>query len=82
MAEQIKIQGSLAQLATEKCACGNESWEKTYVLKKVPGLMIGQSAATLMPVEMYRCDNCKVLHPDFKEIMKKINGEEIKKLNS
>jgi len=81
MTESKKLNIDLSQLTNEKCECGNEYWEKCNILKKVPGLMIGQAQATIMPVEMYRCDQCKTLHPDFLELLKKINGEAIKKLN-
>lgn len=81
MEEPKQLNVNLAQLVNERCACGNDYWEKINILKKVPGLMIGQAQATIMPVEMYRCDKCKTLHPDFTELLKKINGEAIKKMN-
>lgn len=54
----------VTKLYNEACSCGNKFWEKAVILKKIPGIYIGQSQATLAPVEIYRCDKCREVHPD------------------
>lgn len=58
-----KINVNLTQLKNEACTCGCKFWKQAYVLKTVPGILIGQQGATVAPVEFYCCMKCEEPHP-------------------
>lgn len=67
MNQQRQVNADVTKIRNERCSqegCGNMFWEKTYILKLIPGLMIGQSQAICAPVEVYCCTKCKAVHPN------------------
>lgn len=64
MSQQQKVNVDLRQLKNEACICGNKFWKVAYVLKMVPGILLGQGgSATVVPVEFYCCNKCEEPHP-------------------
>jgi len=63
--QQKQIQVDLTKIKNVSCICGSKFFEKTYVIKDVPGLMVGQTQNTMMPVEIYKCSSCNQIHPRF-----------------
>lgn len=62
-----QIQVDLTKIKNVKCKCGNQFFERINVVKKIPGLMIGSTQDVMSPVEIYRCDLCKQVLPDFEK---------------
>lgn len=68
--DKKQIQVDLTKIKNVKCKCGNAFFEQAYVIKKVPGLMVGSTQDLMSPVEIYRCDLCKTVLPDFENAIK------------
>lgn len=65
MSQQKQISVDITKLKNVSCACGNKFFEKTFVIKIIPRLMIGAPEDVPQPVELYRCTDCKIVLPDF-----------------
>lgn len=65
---------NLSALPTEKCKCGNVTFNQVAFLKRVPGLMIGQSSDELIPVPGFACTKCQKLYEFGKDDQKKPDG--------
>jgi hypothetical protein len=50
---------NLAQLSDIKCPCGNAMFHQTFMLKLVPGLLIGLAQNDAAPIPVYQCTKCK-----------------------
>jgi hypothetical protein len=72
MSQQKQINVDLTKIKNARCTCGNMFFEKTYVIKIIPGLMTGQTQPTMAPVEIYRCNapGCLIVLPDFLNAIK------------
>lgn len=66
---QKKVNVDLSKIKNVKCTCGNTFFEQAYIIKRIPGLMVGSTQDVMSPVEIYRCDKCKEVLPDFKNAM-------------
>lgn len=49
----------------ELCSCGCSYWRQETLLKNVPGLLLGTSKKTLVPLPVFVCANCGTAHKDF-----------------
>lgn len=67
MSQQKQINVDLTKIASVKCVCGSKFFEQSYIIKKVPGLMVGATQDVMSPVEIYRCSDCKKVLPDFEK---------------
>jgi hypothetical protein len=57
MNKNLKV--DLSKCYNEKCTCVNSLWRKTFVVKRVPGILIGEAGKDgFMEVEILSCAKC------------------------
>ena len=54
-----------------KCECGCEIWNSGVILKRIPGLEIGQGTEDqFLDLPVYYCSKCGKILPEYREIYK------------
>lgn len=61
----------LNQVPLEQCAvCKGTSWKVVYLLKKLSALISPTGKATVVPIQVFACDNCSTISPIFDNLNK------------
>lgn len=62
---QNGIQVNPFEYPNEKCECGNETFVPGYIVKKIPGMLVGASdeKEVGVPVKVFLCAKCGKLSP-------------------
>lgn len=55
------INVNLDNCPSVQCPCGNETFHLIHFLKRIPGIMIGQTTDQFMPIPVYECVRCRKL---------------------
>lgn len=58
----------LNKVPTERCKCGSGTWKIVYLLKKVSALVSPTGKETLVPIQVFACDQCGTISPLFKNL--------------
>lgn len=54
-----------------KCKCGCEVWDQGVILKKIPGLEVGNGVEdTFIDLPVYYCSKCGEILPEYREMYK------------
>lgn len=56
-----QINVNLDNCTAVRCGCGNETFHLIHFVKRVPGIMVGQTSDQFIPVPVYECVRCKNL---------------------
>lgn len=69
---QNGIQVNPFEYPNEKCECGNETFVPGYIVKKVPGMLVGASdeKEVGIPLKVFLCAKCGALSPTDKKMIK------------
>jgi hypothetical protein len=80
MDQKIKVDVSSA--SWEKCECGGKMFESVYLFKRVSALMSPNGQELHIPMEVFRCKDCKGIPkfvsdniPDMPEELKALKPE-------
>ena len=61
----------LNQVPLEQCAvCKHTQWKVVYLLKKLSALISPTGKATVVPIQVFACDNCGTMSPIFDNLNK------------
>jgi hypothetical protein len=64
--QQMQMQIDIRQTKGVTCSgCGGLFFKQAIVLRRVPALMIGQAHDSLMPIPVFRCDDCHEILEEF-----------------
>lgn len=68
---QQQLQIDLKQAVNMVCECGNDTFEPAYFIKRVSPLVSPTGEELIIPVQIFRCTKCGVVHPRFIEDLEK-----------
>jgi len=55
---QIKVQQALVNSPSLECTCGSVLFRQVVAIKEVSKLLIGAPDNVIVPIPLYRCDDC------------------------
>jgi uncharacterized Zn finger protein len=57
---------SIKDAETVRCeSCQNETFQEVLAFKKVSKLLTGSKEDSLVPIPVYKCDECGHINPEF-----------------
>lgn len=76
--QQMNLNLDLGKMPTIECVCGSFFFKTVVMLKQVSRLAIGAEKDAIVPIQVFRCDDCGNIAVDLlpKEIQSMFRDEE------
>jgi len=58
---------NVENIKCEKSGCGNETFSRSYIIKRLSALMSPSGMETLIPLQIFKCDKCGHINELFLE---------------